>query len=156
MGPGESASEMVRNTAFELGKACGQNAWITLTGGRDTGVMDAALYGARQAGGLTLGILPDESGSNASDHIDIAIKTGMGQSRNVINVLTADVVVGVGLGPGTSSEISLAVKFGKPVILLNQHEGSISFFRSLSDSIHICDSVKDSVGLIKRLLRKHR
>jgi len=156
MGPGESASEMVRKTAFELGKTCGQNGWITLTGGRDSGVMDAALHGARQAGGLTMGILPDESGSGASSHIGIAIKTGMGQSRNVINVLTANVVVGVGLGPGTSSEISLAVKFGKPVVLLEQDEVSISFFKSLSESIHICDSVKDSERLIKRLLRDHR
>ena len=45
--------------------------------------------------------------------------TGMGQARNVINVLSADVgVVCGGGGPGTASEAAHALNGGRPLILL--------------------------------------
>ncbi|CAK6693479.1 hypothetical protein [Synechococcus sp. CBW1107] len=43
----------------------------------------------------------------------------MGQARNVINVLSADVVVVCGGGgPGTASEAAHALNAGRPLILL--------------------------------------
>jgi len=37
----------------------------------------------------------------------------------VINVLSSHVVIACGIGPGTLSEIALALKFGKPLILMD-------------------------------------
>jgi uncharacterized protein (TIGR00725 family) len=42
----------------------------------------------------------------------------MGKARNVINVLSADVVVVCGGGPGTASEAAHALNTGRPLILL--------------------------------------
>jgi uncharacterized protein (TIGR00725 family) len=52
-----------------------------------------------------------------SRYIRVPILTGMGSARNTINVLSSRVVVACHGGAGTISEIALALKHGKPVIL---------------------------------------
>jgi uncharacterized protein (TIGR00725 family) len=81
--------------------------------------MEAAARGAREAGGLTVGILPGPSADQANDYIEIPIPTDMGHARNVINVRAADAVIGVGGSHGTVSEIALAAKMGIPVFALS-------------------------------------
>jgi uncharacterized protein (TIGR00725 family) len=78
--------------------------------------MEAAARGAKEAGGITVGILPGESDSEANPYIDIPIVTGMGQARNAINVLTSQAVIAVAGAYGTLSEIALASVAGIPVI----------------------------------------
>ena len=80
------------------------------------GVMAAACHGARQAGGLTIGILPGANRRAANPDVVIPIATGMGHARNVIIVQTADVVIAIGGEYGTLSEIALARKVGRMVI----------------------------------------
>jgi uncharacterized protein (TIGR00725 family) len=120
--------------ARELGRLIAERGWIVLTGGRPAGVMAAACAGAKEVPrSLTLGILP--GGDGAGPDVDIAVFTGMGEARNMINVLTSDVVVACGVeGPGTASEISLALKAGKPVILLGASEPTVDFFQRLKSS----------------------
>lgn len=107
-------------SAKQLGRLIAERGWILLTGGRSVGVMAAACDGAKQVpGSLTLGILPGASGGEAPG-LDIAVFTGMGEARNAINVLTSDVVVACGVeSAGTISEIALALKAEKPVVLLD-------------------------------------
>lgn len=105
--------------------------WIVLTGGRSFGVMDAAMKGARDAGGLTIGILPDNTDANASMNADIRIVTGMGSGRNLINVLSSHILVVLGMAAGTASEVSLAIKSNKKVILLKQDPLTIEFFKKI-------------------------
>src|SRR6266850_1082239 len=119
MGPGQSASKDAIAAAFELGRLIALEGWVLLTGGRNAGVMDAACKGAREAGGLTIGILPTTDTNEMSEAVDIPILTGMGQARNNINVLSSRVIFACGMGAGTASEIALAIKAGKTVILLN-------------------------------------
>ena len=52
MGPGENATPDENEMAYELGQEIARQGWITLTGGRSFGIMDAALKGASEAGGL--------------------------------------------------------------------------------------------------------
>jgi hypothetical protein len=105
-------------SASRLGALIAQNGWVLLNGGRNSGIMEASARGAAEAGGLTIGILPDSHAGNASEFIRIPICTGMGSARNAINVLSSDVVVACAGGAGTLSEIALALKHGKPVITL--------------------------------------
>lgn len=123
IGPGESATEADIENAFRAGKLIAELGHTVLTGGRPSGVMEAALKGAKEANGITVGILPGKESDEASEYVDIPIVTGMGQGRNVMNILTADAVLAIGIGPGTLSEIALAVKEKKPLILLQPHEG---------------------------------
>ena len=113
LGPGESSTPEENEWAFELGRAVAQCGWILLTGGRSFGVMDSAMKGAVEEGGLTLGILPADSEEGSSENARIKIITGMGSARNQINILSSDLVVVVGMAPGTASAVALAIKAGK-------------------------------------------
>jgi hypothetical protein len=86
--------------------------------------MDAASRGAHDAGGLVIGVLRGPDGAEASSYVDVGIRTGMGDARNVINVLSSDVVIALPGGPGTVSEVALALKSGKPVIVLGWDPGA--------------------------------
>src|SRR5262245_66267403 len=82
------------------------------------GVIDAINAGADVV--LRIGILPNEDETEISEHVDVAIVTGMGNARNNINILSSDVVIACGDGgAGTASEIALALKSKKHVVLLN-------------------------------------
>ncbi|MFW6359703.1 MAG: TIGR00725 family protein, partial [Chroococcales cyanobacterium] len=132
MGPGNGAIPKDLENAYELGKQIATQGWVLLTGGRQEGVMNAASQGAKAANGLVVGILPTQDTSGASEAIDIAIVTDMGSGRNNINVLSSDIVIACGMGLGTASEVALALKQGKNVILLNEQPLSHQFFTSLA------------------------
>lgn len=115
---GAAVDEATFDQAVHLGRLIAERGWILLNGGRDTGVMQASARGAREAGGVVVGILPDLDNGQASPDLDYAIVTGLGDGRNLINVLSSDVVVACRGALGTTSEIVLALKHGKRVILL--------------------------------------
>ncbi|TAK09532.1 MAG: cytochrome, partial [Candidatus Manganitrophaceae bacterium] len=131
MGPGERAREGQVLSAYELGRLIAEEGWVTLTGGRNAGVMDAVSRGAKEAGGLTVGILPTRDQKMISDAVDIPIITDMGSGRNNINVLTSDLIIACGMGTGTASEVALALKAHKPVILMTENEDGKRFFKGL-------------------------
>ena len=118
MGGGRADSRTLQE-AYRLGALIAEQGWVLLNGGRNAGVMAASARGAAEQGGLTVGILPDADASLASEHVAIPVCTGMGSARNAINVLSSDIVVACVGGPGTVSEIALALKHGKRVITLN-------------------------------------
>jgi uncharacterized protein (TIGR00725 family) len=157
MGPGDGASPDSIEDAVELGMLIAQEGWVVLTGGRDVGVMKAVNQGARRvAGSLTVGILPSAQTVPSPD-VDIVIVTDMHAARNNINVLSSDVVVACGRGgSGTVSEIALALKAGKPVILLRADSESAAFFRRLGKGlIHEADKPQQVIGMIKELRRSN-
>ncbi|WP_373499059.1 TIGR00725 family protein [Desulfococcus sp.] len=122
---GGAADEETMEKARELGERIALEGWVLLTGGRHAGVMAASARGAREAGGLVVGILPDDHWGRVSPYVTIPILTGMGDARNIINVLSSHVVVACPGGPGTISEIALALKAGRPVILMDFDTGGI-------------------------------
>lgn len=157
MGPGENATPDDNEIAFELGRAIGKEGWIVLTGGRSFGVMDAAMKGARDVNGLTIGVLPDTTDQNASENAQIRIVTGMGSARNLINVLSSHIIVVLGMAAGTASEVALAIKSNKKVILLNQDEITIRFFKNIGTyRIMIAKTVEEAIFQIKDYLSVHQ
>lgn len=123
MGSGRPLAHNAAAVARRLGSLIAAENWVLLTGGRASGVMDAASRGAKDAGGLVVGVLPDTDTVRASSAVDIAIRTGMGDARNVVNVLSSDVVIAMPGGAGTLSEVALALSAGKPVIALGWDPG---------------------------------
>lgn len=157
MGPGENATPDENEMAYELGRAIAKEGWIVLTGGRSFGVMDAAMKGASDANGLTIGVLPDTTDQNASENAHIRIVTGMGSARNLINVLSSNIIVVLGMAAGTASEVALAIKSNKKVILLNQDEITIRFFKNIGTyRIMISKTVEETVLQIKDYLAVHQ
>lgn len=157
MGPGTGATTTDLEQAYELGQRIAQQGWVLLTGGRNSGVMDAASLGAKAADGLTVGILPSHDTQNMSDAVDIAIVTDMGSGRNNINVLSSDVVIACGMGAGTASEIALAIKGGKPVVLLSDHQNSHQFFISLSpETVFVATTPADAIDVVQGIVQDNR
>jgi len=103
--------------AYEVGKEIARRGAVLVCGGLD-GSMAAACRGAKEAGGLTIGILPTYEKKTANEWVDVVIPSGLGHARNNLVVATADGVVGVGGSWGTLSELAIAVKMGKRVAVL--------------------------------------
>ena len=153
VGSGAEVEPAVRN-ARELGRLIAENRWVLITGGRDAGVMRAANKGAKEeANGVTIGILPNREADIAPD-VDVAIVTDTGQARNNIIVQSADVVIACGIdGAGTASEVSLAVKNKKQVVLLAVSETARAFFEEIGgDQIHIASSPSEAIETVKGIL----
>lgn len=153
MGPGEQATATNLQNAYELGKLIAQQGWVLLTGGRNVGVMDAANQGAKSTNGLTVGILPGNNTNDVSESVDLAIVTDLGNARNNINVLSADVVIACGMSAGTAAEIALALKANKKVILLNNNQESKLFFQRLSpENIYFVHSLVEVIKITNKIL----
>ena len=119
-GPNEASPDELE-IAFAVGVAIAEAGHALVCGGRD-GVMKAAARGAKSAGGVTIGILPDYDPTTANRFIDYPIPTGLGHARNAIVVASGGAVIAIGGGFGTLSEIGLALKMGKRVVQIGSWE----------------------------------
>jgi uncharacterized protein (TIGR00725 family) len=115
LGPSRATAEEC-DAAERVGANAAAAGWVVLTGG-GPGVMEAASRGAAEAGGLTVGVLPQarEGAGYPNRWVRIPVYTGLGSARNAVNVLSAKLCVAIGGGPGTLSEIALALKAEVPV-----------------------------------------
>jgi uncharacterized protein (TIGR00725 family) len=155
MGPGNSATAADLRHAYTLGQLIAKEQWIVLSGGLNLGVMAAASEGAKSVGGTTIGILPGSDRQFMSEFIDIPVITGMSSARNHINILSSDVVIACGMSTGTASEIALALRADKKVILLNENSFENSFWQHLgADRVAIAKHPANAITLAKDLLQK--
>ncbi len=106
------ASPGDKKLAYETGKIIGESGALLITGGKQ-GIMKHSSRGAKDAGGLVLSILPDSGLEDANEYSDFVIPTGIGYARNLVNVLAGDLVVAIGGGAGTLSELAYAWQFDK-------------------------------------------
>ncbi|WP_434043038.1 MULTISPECIES: TIGR00725 family protein [Sorangium] len=114
----DAATEAV---CVELGRRAVEAGFRLVTGGLG-GVMAAVSRGGREAAtwrdGDILGLLPGYEASAANPYVDIVVPTGLQIGRNILVVAAADVVVAVGGGAGTLTEIAVAWQLGKPLLAL--------------------------------------
>ncbi|MGM0452374.1 MAG: TIGR00725 family protein [Thermodesulfobacteriota bacterium] len=114
------ASSITR-MAGDVGAQIARRGDVLFTGG-STGVMEAAMKGAKQQGGITVGILPTTSAENypyLGDAIDISVHTGMGELGKMAPLIhSAAGVIAIAGGSGTLIEISMAYIEKKPIVLL--------------------------------------
>ncbi len=101
--------------AYKVGKLIASKGAVLICGGL-AGVMESACRGAKEAGGLTVGILPQAEREYANAYVDIVICTGIGYARNVMVAYSGDIVVALPGQYGTLSEIAFALSVGKTVL----------------------------------------
>jgi uncharacterized protein (TIGR00725 family) len=106
------------NLAHEVGRALAKREVAVACGGL-LGVMEAACAGAKQEGGLTIGLLPGYLRHDANRYVDVAVPTGLRDARNVLVATVGEAVIAVGGKLGTLSEIAIALKHGIPVVGLS-------------------------------------
>ncbi len=118
IGQGKDCPPELLQAAEEVGYHIAQRQGILICGGLG-GVMEAACYGCKSGGGMTIGVLPGAQKADANQYVDIPIITGLGEARNLIIVRSADVLIAIGGKYGTLSEIAFALSFGKPIVGLH-------------------------------------
>lgn len=128
---GEIAAEM-QKMAEEIGKEIAQRGAILLTGGT-SGVMKAASKGAKNAGGLVVGILPGDTLDKANEYIDIPITTGLSfDYRSLILVHSSDALIMIGGANGTLGELSASYLNRKPVVIIEPSGGWAGKIRAMA------------------------
>ena len=116
IGPREATDEQ-RAVARTVGQDLASLGFSVLCGGRQ-GVMEAVCRGVAEKGGVSVGLIPDAEWSAANPYVTVPIATGIGIARNALISRAALVVIAVGGGLGTLSEIALSLQFGKTVFTL--------------------------------------
>jgi len=121
-------SEQASRLAFRLGQAIAKQSFVLITGACP-GLPYECARGAREGGGLSIGISPalslDEhvhKYHSPSDSYDVLIYTGSGlMGREVTNIRSSDMVIILGGRSGTLGEFAIAYDEGK---LIGIMEGS--------------------------------
>lgn len=143
--------------AYDIGVEIAKSDSVLITGGLG-GVMTAASHGAKDANGLTVGIIPQADASEANEFCDIVIPTGMGLTRDFLNALTADGVIIIGGGSGTLSETCAAYMNKKPMVAIRNLNGPVAQyidgFLDHRENVKIIgvDSAQDAVKTILELI----
>jgi uncharacterized protein (TIGR00725 family) len=116
IGGGEVGPE-VAALAYGVGRELARQGAVVVCGGLG-GVMAAAARGVVEAGGVSIGILPDPDRRRANPYLTYTIPTNLGHARNMLIVHTADAVIAIDGSYGTISEAAIALKLGRPVVAL--------------------------------------
>jgi uncharacterized protein (TIGR00725 family) len=132
--------------AYQVGRLIAEGGAVLACGGLG-GVMEAASRGCFEAGGEVIGILPGDSAASANPYITHPVVTAMGHARNVILVQTAAALIAIEGGYGTLSEIAIARKLGKPLVLLDSWQDI--------DEILTADAPHQAVAIIFSLLGRN-
>ncbi len=136
-------SKKLREQAAEVGRRVAEAGAVLICGGMG-GIMEGAAKGARESGGITIGILPTDNVGDANEFIDYAIATGFGEARNIMVVRSADAVIAFPGKYGTLSEMGFALKARKPVISVNAWR--------LGDEIHQVETPEAAADLALKLV----
>ena len=139
--------------AYETGSEIAKSNSVLISGGLG-GVMRASCHGAHDAGGLTIGIIPQGEHSFANEFCDIVIPSGMGLTRDFLNALSADGIIIIGGGSGTLSEVCAAYMHKRPMVAIRNTGGTADLYADKyvdhRENIKIIgvDSPKEAVKLI--------
>ncbi len=136
---GSQVDAATAETAETVGRLLAEAGHELVCGGLG-GVMEAACRGAAGVGGRTIGILPGRDTSAANPHVDVPIATGIGDARNTLVVLNGDAVIAIDGGPGTLSEIGLALVYGRPIAGLATHD---------VEGVHAVETPVDAVAYVE-------
>lgn len=140
---GHDISSEVEELAHKTGKLVAEVGAVLVCGGLG-GVMEAASKGAKEAGGMTIGILPGKDKADANPHIDIALPSSIGYARNAIVACSADIIIALPGSDGTSSEISYGIVYKRPIIDLGgwDREGTIKVNDVQDAEVKVRDLIK--------------
>lgn len=151
IGPGDEATQEETDMARQVGRLLADRGVILVCGGL-AGVMAAACQGASEHGGLTVGLLPGDDRAAGNPYLSVALPTGIGEFRNGLVVRASDAVVAIGGSWGTLSEIALAMRTGKPTVVIDGWKIEDPL-HGRADGLHGAISAEQAVDQALRLAR---
>lgn len=147
----------IEENSIEIGRLIARNNYALVCGGL-SGVMESVCKGAKEEGGLTIGIIPFTEKSRANEYVDIVIPCPFSQARNIVVVLAGDLCLAISGKAGTLSEICFAWIYNKPIVSLTNVKGWSSKIANQklddrrSDMIYGVNSPKAAIDKINELL----
>jgi uncharacterized protein (TIGR00725 family) len=103
---------------YEIGVELARHNSILICGGRG-GIMEAACKGIYDEGGISVGILPQNSDDpDINPYLSIKIPTNLSWARNSIIPLASDALIACGGEFGTLSEISYSWLYKKIIVFI--------------------------------------
>ena len=142
IGAGDASEEECR-AARDVGSEIAKRNWVLVCGGMG-GVMEAACKGAKSENGLTVGIIPGTSKTDANSYIDIPVVTGMSHGSNIIVIRSCDAIIAIGGSYGTLSEIAFALRLEIPIVGIRTWD--------VSPEIKKAETPKEAVDMALRLI----
>lgn len=158
-----SCSPGTLDKAKELGRQIVRQNGVLVTGAT-TGVPYWAAIGAKEAGGISIGISPAASELEhvkkyrlPIDYFDLIMYTGFEYSgRNLLLVRSSDAIIEVCGRIGTLNEFTIAFEDQKPIGVLNHCGGTSEMIRSIIETAHRGSGKMvyedDPVQLVKKLI----
>jgi len=158
----------IEDKARALGRAIAARGFLLITGACP-GLPYECARGAREAGGLSVGISPalslDEhvhKYHSPSDAFDVLIYTGSGlMGREVTNIRSSDMVIIVGGRSGTLGEFAIAYDEGKLIGVLAGSGGITATIPQIVSGFGAKDTGArlvydaDPIGLVQRLTESY-
>jgi uncharacterized protein (TIGR00725 family) len=156
VGSGKELSAIAAALAEALGAAIVKAGWGVITGGGG-GVMEAVSRGAVAGRGAAryppvVGVLPSYDAASGNGYLDVALPTGLGYARNALVAAAGDALVCIGGATGALSEVALARKLGKPVLVFAQTGGTASLAARAIPAVIAVGSVPEAIAKLKELL----
>jgi len=136
---------------------------LTGAGGGAMAVVSEAFHETPGRKGLVIGIVPSTEEPAVPKpgypnrwveipiltHLPLSGEQGTDvRSRNHINVLTSDVLIALAGGPGTVSEVKLAIRYGRPIVA---YVGARDQLAGLPAAVPAYDALAD----VQRFVRAH-
>jgi hypothetical protein len=140
---GEGGGPEALAVAEEVGREIARRGAVLVCGGRG-GVMEAACKGAREIGGVTIGILPGSGPQDSppNKYVQLPVFTGMGFARNVAVVLSGEAIIAIDGSYGTLSEIAYALIHDRPVVGLDTWDFDYHGFDGHDRIIRLTDPIE--------------
>ncbi|MGP6239162.1 TIGR00725 family protein [Cuniculiplasma sp. SKW4] len=114
---GANPEEKYLKMAFEVGQLLAKSKCIIVCGGLN-GVMREVARGAREEGGIVIGILPGFTRKMQNEFLTYSIPSGIGYARNFLITRASDALIAIDGSNGTISEESFGISEGKDIISL--------------------------------------
>lgn len=121
--PKKKPQKKAYKIAYELGKLVALKNAVLICGGKG-GVMEEACRGAKENGGMTVGVVSGNRRGQANIYVDVEITSGMTNcAEEALIVSMSDGLIAIGGGAGTLQEIAIAYRNKKPIIAITGVNG---------------------------------
>lgn len=151
IGAGYVSDPAIDQTAEAVGAEIAGRGHILICGGLG-GVMQSAARGVKKNGGVSIGILPQDTRKSANPFLTYSIPTGFGHGRNFLIALSADGVIAIAGRSGTLTEIGFSLKLEKPLVVMET--AGDGFFNKLGLPVKFANDPKEAVEAIEKLAGK--
>ena len=154
IGSGFLENKLIYNFSYETGREIALNGFILICGGKG-GVMEAACKGVKDAGGVSVGILPSINKEEANKFVTIHIPTNLGENRNFIVVQSSDIIICIAGKVGTKIEAEYAIKLKKSLITIPKTGGTSSEITNrYPNLVFPVENPKSLIKKVKELINK--